>query len=50
MENCNGPCLQHCYLENKNIYIFIGLFIGLVFGSYMLKNTNKPLKNLSNLK
>lgn len=50
MENCKGACLSHCYLENKTMYIFIGLFVGLFFGSYMLKNTNIPLKNLSNLK
>jgi len=40
MNNCQGPCLQHCYSKSKFQYIFIGIIIGLVI-SYLLKKNKK---------
>lgn len=35
MNNCSGPCLQHCYSKSKIEYILIGIAIGLAI-SYIL--------------
>ena len=43
MENCTGPCLPHCYSENKITYIVIVIFIVLFFGSYIKNNLSKLL-------
>ena len=47
-EICEGPCLPHCYSANKIAYIAFGIFIGLIFGSILLKE-NKAISNLANL-
>lgn len=47
MDKCQGPCLTHCYSNNKITYLMLGIFIGLVFGSLLLKE--KKFNNLSNL-
>lgn len=40
MEKCSGPCLKHCYSDNKFTYIMIGIFIGLFFGLLFVKTKN----------
>jgi len=47
-EICEGPCLPHCYSTNKIAYIAWGIFIGLIIGSLLFKET-KGITNLSNL-
>ena len=28
--NCQGPCLSHCFKEEKFIYLVIGFILGVV--------------------
>jgi uncharacterized membrane-anchored protein YhcB (DUF1043 family) len=28
--NCQGPCLMHCYKEEKFIYLIVGFILGIV--------------------
>ena len=30
MKNCQGPCLSHCFREEKFIYLVVGFILGVV--------------------
>ena len=30
MKNCLGPCLSHCFREEKFIYLVVGFILGVV--------------------
>ncbi len=35
MTNCSGPCLEHCYSTNNQIYLYllVGIIIGFLFST-----------------
>lgn len=40
--NCLGPCLPYCFLQNKSYYVVIGILIGIIimlcYNKYKEKN------------
>ena len=40
MNNCNGPCLFHCYYKNSIILLLIGFIIGLSISNIKPKQKN----------
>jgi hypothetical protein len=49
MENCSGPCLEHCYSTNKMLYLLVGIVIGVLLYSslniFILQQKNKNKNN-----
>jgi hypothetical protein len=46
MNNCSGPCLQHCYSKSKIEYILIGIAIGLAISYILNKKKIDKVKKL----
>lgn len=45
MESCTGPCLDHCYNNNKYHYIVIGIIIGIIIHYIYQMKFNKKQNN-----
>lgn len=47
--NCQGPCLSHCYKEEKFIYLIVGFILGIIIyeiiNRILIKMTEIDRKN-----
>jgi hypothetical protein len=44
MKNTQGPCLPHCYKDEKLIFLLIGFILGIgayILADFIVKRTNQ---------
>ncbi len=53
MEDCKGPCLEHCYSKNSIAYMILGFLIGIlltvIYYKFIKNKIKRRLKRESNI-